>query len=99
MEASPNLACAAVFQSNAKPLVKYIFSSVQAVKLLKASPILSFSSPNINLANHAHNLKLLIFLEKEIRSRKEEKEKQGVATTSWIIVQSQLPYNSRTIGM
>lgn len=78
MEASPNLACAAVFQSNAKPLVKYIFSSVQAVKLLKASPILSFSSPNTNLASHAYNLKLLVFLEKEIRSRKEEKERKEI---------------------
>lgn len=78
MEASPNLACAAVFQSYAKPLVKYIFSSVQAVKLLKASPILSFSSPNTNLANHTYNLKLLIFLEKEIRSKKEEKERKEI---------------------
>lgn len=67
---------------NSKPRVKYIFSSVQGVKLLKAGLILFFSLPNIDLENNPYNLKLPIFLEEEIRSRKEE-EKERKARYSY----------------
>lgn len=67
MEASPNLACATEFQMNSKPWFKYVFSSVQAVRPLKAGPILSFSLPDSDLAKNPYKLKLPIFLEEESR--------------------------------